>query len=172
MPETLTANDAECFATNGYLVLTNLIPMSTVAWVREDSQALLATLLHRMVSTTTADPRVTWWRLESGRPYVLKIKPVADLVPSAAALALSPQLTSVAAKLLGSAPRHRSGAVGGVQSTTRVFGQSFGTALVAVAYGLHVGHGATVALLLAATCAVLAVGVNTVRSAKLAAPQI
>jgi hypothetical protein len=105
MPETLTANDAECFATNGYLVLTNLIPMSTVAWVREDSQALLATLLHRMVSTTTADPRVTWWRLESGRPYVLKIKPVADLVPSAAALALSPQLTSVAAKLLGSAPR-------------------------------------------------------------------
>jgi DHA2 family multidrug resistance protein-like MFS transporter len=74
--------------------------------------------------------------------------------------------------MLGSAPRHRSGAVGGVQSTTRVFGQSFGTALVAVAYGLHVGHGATVALLLAAACAVLAVGVNTVRSAKLAAPQV
>lgn len=74
--------------------------------------------------------------------------------------------------MLGSAPHHRSGAVGGVQSTTRVFGQSFGTALVAVAYGLHIGHGATVALLLAATCAVLAVGVNTVRSAKLSALQI
>jgi len=73
--------------------------------------------------------------------------------------------------MLGSAPRHRSGAVGGVQSTTRVFGQSFGTALVAVAYGLHVGHGPTVALLLAATCAMLAVGVNAVRSARLSAPQ-
>jgi DHA2 family multidrug resistance protein-like MFS transporter len=74
--------------------------------------------------------------------------------------------------MLGSAPRHRSGAVGGVQSTTRVFGQSFGTALVAVAYGLHIAHGATMALVLAAACAVLAVGVNTVRSAKLSALQI
>jgi hypothetical protein len=105
MPGTLTANDVDSFATNGYLILTNLIPMSTVTWVREDSQALLASLLHRMASTTTADPRVTWWRLDSGQPYVLKIKPVTDLVPSAAALALSPQLTGVAAQLLGSAPR-------------------------------------------------------------------
>jgi MFS transporter, DHA2 family, multidrug resistance protein len=73
--------------------------------------------------------------------------------------------------MLGSAPRHRSGAAGGVQSTTRVFGQSFGTALVAVAYGLHVGHGATMSLVLATLCAVLAIGINTVRSAKLAVAQ-
>ncbi len=73
--------------------------------------------------------------------------------------------------LLGSAPRQRSGAAGGLQATTRVFGQSFGTALVAVAYGLSLGHGSTIALILASLCAVLAVGVNTVRSAKLAAIQ-
>ena len=79
--------------------------MSTVERLREDSQALLVNLLHRMVTITTPDPRVTWWRLDSRRPYVLKIKPVADLVPAAAALALSPQLTGVTAELLGATPR-------------------------------------------------------------------
>ena len=72
--------------------------------------------------------------------------------------------------LLSGAPRQRSGAAGGLQSATRVFGQSFGTALVAVAYGLGATHGATMALVLAAVCSVMAVAVNTVRSAKLAAP--
>jgi DHA2 family multidrug resistance protein-like MFS transporter len=70
--------------------------------------------------------------------------------------------------LLTSAPRRRSGAAGGLQATTRVFGQSFGTALVAVAYGLSDKHGPFTALILAAVCAAAAVGVNTVRSAKLA----
>ncbi|WP_019937602.1 MFS transporter [Bordetella sp. FB-8] len=69
--------------------------------------------------------------------------------------------------MLGAAPIERSGAAGGVQSATRVFGQSLGTALVAVAYGLNLAHGSTMALILAAACAVLAVGVNTVRSARL-----
>jgi ectoine hydroxylase len=36
---------------------------------------------------------------------VLKVKPAADLVPSVAALALSPQLTGVAAELLTATPR-------------------------------------------------------------------
>src|SRR5690606_33449365 len=72
--------------------------------------------------------------------------------------------------MLLSAPRHRSGAAGGMQATTRVFGQSFGTALVAVAFSALPAHGPTVALVLAATCAGLAVGVNTVRSARLAVP--
>src|SRR5436190_22026955 len=101
MPGNLTAHDVERFATDGYIVLPRLIPMSTVERLREDSQALLVNLLHRMVTITTPDPRVTWWRLDSRRPYVLKIKPVADLVPAAAALALSPQLTGVTAELLG-----------------------------------------------------------------------
>lgn len=70
--------------------------------------------------------------------------------------------------MLGSAPRRRSGAAGGLQATTRVFGQSFGTALVAVAYGLSDHHGPFVALMLAALCAAAAVAVNTVRSAQLA----
>lgn len=70
--------------------------------------------------------------------------------------------------MLSAAPRVRSGAAGGLQATTRVFGQSFGTALVAVAFGLLPGYGATSALVLAALCAGVAVAVNAVRSARLA----
>ncbi|SAI66309.1 transporter [Bordetella ansorpii] len=68
--------------------------------------------------------------------------------------------------MLGAAPRQRSGAAGGLQATTRVFGQSFGTALVAVAFGVIPSQGPTVALVLAAVCAAAAVAVNTVRSAR------
>ncbi|WP_308217650.1 MFS transporter [Paenalcaligenes niemegkensis] len=43
--------------------------------------------------------------------------------------------------LLAGVPRHRSGAAGGMQATTRVFGQSFGTALVALVFGASVSNG-------------------------------
>lgn len=43
--------------------------------------------------------------------------------------------------MLSSAPRQRSGAAGGVQATTRVFGQSFGTALVAIAFSVYPSTG-------------------------------
>lgn len=68
--------------------------------------------------------------------------------------------------MISSAPRHRSGAIGGVQATTRVFGQSFGTALVATAFGLSAAHGPVVAMVLSAICAAMAVLVNTVRFAE------
>lgn len=71
--------------------------------------------------------------------------------------------------MLTSAPRHRSGAAGGLQATTRVFGQSFGTALVAIAFGLAALRGPTMALAFSSACAVLAVAVNCVRSKKLPA---
>ena len=65
--------------------------------------------------------------------------------------------------MVGAAPRSRSGAAGGMQATIRVFGQSFGTALVAVAFSLPFGNGPTIALSFAACCAALAVVVNVVR---------
>ncbi|WP_454688078.1 MFS transporter [Achromobacter aloeverae] len=65
--------------------------------------------------------------------------------------------------MIGSAPRSRSGAIGGLQATTRVFGQSCGTALVATAFGLSTAHGPSLALILGAVCAGAAVLVNTVR---------
>lgn len=65
--------------------------------------------------------------------------------------------------MLSSAPRSRSGAAGGMQATIRVFGQSFGTALVAIAFSLPVANGPTIALIFASACAALAVIVNCVR---------
>lgn len=65
--------------------------------------------------------------------------------------------------MLSSAPRSRSGAAGGMQATIRVFGQSFGTALVAIAFSLPVANGPTIALIFASACAALAVVVNCVR---------
>ncbi len=65
--------------------------------------------------------------------------------------------------LLAGAPRHRSGAAGGMQATTRVFGQSFGTALVAVAFNISASNGAVLGLVAAIICALIAVGINVAR---------
>jgi DHA2 family multidrug resistance protein-like MFS transporter len=65
--------------------------------------------------------------------------------------------------LLAGAPRHRSGAAGGMQATTRVFGQSFGTALVAVSFNLSATHGVTIGVAAGILCALVAMGINAVR---------
>lgn len=65
--------------------------------------------------------------------------------------------------LLGGAPRHRSGAAGGMQATTRVFGQSFGTALVAVAFNVSEANGAVLGVWAAIVCALVAVTINIAR---------
>jgi ectoine hydroxylase len=104
MPALLSIEQIQRFTTDGYLVFPDLVDLPTIERIRNDVQALLDTLVRRMSESATADPRITWWRLPSGQPYVLKIKPVADLVPSAAALAASPELVAAAAELLGAAP--------------------------------------------------------------------
>lgn len=65
--------------------------------------------------------------------------------------------------MLGGAPRVRSGAAGGLQATTRVFGQSFGTALVAVAFSLSATQGALLGVVVAILCALTALTINVVR---------
>lgn len=65
--------------------------------------------------------------------------------------------------LLSGAPRHRSGAAGGLQSLTRVLGQGFGTALISVAFGISQGRGPTFGVLVSVACALLALGINVVR---------
>ena len=59
---------------------------------------------------------------------------------------------------------------GGLQATTRVFGQSFGTALVAIAFSLSAAHGPGLALVLGTVCAALAVAVNAIRFNRLRTP--
>ena len=65
--------------------------------------------------------------------------------------------------IIGSAPRHRAGALGGLQATTRVFGQTFGAAMVASAFSLNVSLGPTLGLSVGVTFASLAVLVNVIR---------
>ena len=65
--------------------------------------------------------------------------------------------------MLAGAPRRRSGAAGGLQATTRVFGQSVGTALVAVTFSLGGPHGPVLGIGVGIVCALLAVGVNVAR---------
>lgn len=65
--------------------------------------------------------------------------------------------------LLTGGPRRRSAAAGALQATTRVFGQSMGTALVAIAFNLSVSHGATLGVVISMLCAVAALVVNIAR---------
>ncbi len=65
--------------------------------------------------------------------------------------------------MLGGTPRHRSGAAGGMQATTRVFGQGVGTAFVGVAFQVSGAHGAKVGVVVAIVCAAAALAVNIIR---------
>ena len=51
-----------------------------------------------------------------------------------------------------------------------MFGQSFGTALVAIAFSLSAAHGPGLALVLGTVCAALAVAVNAIRFNRLRTP--
>lgn len=66
--------------------------------------------------------------------------------------------------LLTGAPRHRSGAAGGLQSITRVFGQGFGTALVSVVFTLAAAFGPTAGVLVSIVCALVATAINIHRA--------
>lgn len=65
--------------------------------------------------------------------------------------------------LLAGAPRHRAGAAGGMQATTRVFGQSFGTALVAVAFSASANHGIVLGVGVSIACSLAAMSINIAR---------
>lgn len=65
--------------------------------------------------------------------------------------------------LLAGVPRHRSSAAGGMQATTRVFGQSFGTALVALVFGASVANGPFLGVVVAIVCALVSLGINIAR---------
>ena len=92
------------FAEEGYIVLPGLIPANTIELLRIDADTALNQILAQMGTAKTADPRVTWWRLESGRVYVLKIKPVLELAPVAAGVATNVEVRDMVAELLAGPP--------------------------------------------------------------------
>lgn len=97
--------DRTRFAEDGYLVLPEIVPPATITRLRSEADAALTGMLDTMVHERVTDPRLTWWRLPSGRLYVLKIKSVVDLAPTAAVLASGPLLHQVTTDLLGSAAK-------------------------------------------------------------------
>jgi len=65
--------------------------------------------------------------------------------------------------LLAGVPRHRAAAAGGMQATTRVYGQSLGTALVAMAFTLGGEWGPMLGIGVAVVCSLGSVVVNIAR---------
>ena len=57
--------------------------------------------------------------------------------------------------MIGATPPHRSGGASGAQATTRLLGQTTGTAVVAVLFGLGLSAAPRVALYVAASVAAL-----------------
>ena len=74
--------------------------------------------------------------------------------------------------LLTSAPRERSGALGGTQAVTRVFGQTAGAAIVASAFALNQDLGPTYGLIVAVVFSGLAVALNVYRQIGLARHEV
>lgn len=67
--------------------------------------------------------------------------------------------------LLGSAPRERAGAVGGLQALTRVFGQTVGAALVATVFAISPKNGPAYGLAVGCVFALVALVINLRRHA-------
>jgi MFS transporter, DHA2 family, multidrug resistance protein len=65
--------------------------------------------------------------------------------------------------MLSSAPRHRSGGASGMLGTARLTGQTLGSALVALIFGVAPEHGPVIALYVAAGFAAVAAVVSTMR---------
>jgi len=104
-PAPVSAHRLGRFAADGFLVLQDLIPAAVIEALRAEADTVLDDRLAGMAATRTPDPRVIWWCLPSGRLYVLKIKPVIDVCPTASAVADSDEIRAVVAELLGAAPR-------------------------------------------------------------------
>ena len=65
--------------------------------------------------------------------------------------------------MLSAAPRERAGAAGGAQATTRVFSQSIGAAIVALALALPVNVPTQMALWIGFVCGLMAAAINILR---------
>jgi DHA2 family multidrug resistance protein-like MFS transporter len=72
--------------------------------------------------------------------------------------------------IIGSAPRARSGAAGGMLSAARLVGQTLGAAGVAIVFRAYLGAGSSVALFCAAALALIAAVVSLVRPKSVPVP--
>ncbi len=74
--------------------------------------------------------------------------------------------------MIASAPAARSGGASGMQATSRLMGQTTGTAMVALLFSFLPVHGYTAALVLAVGCALVSCAASGLRSEKPRAPAV
>ena len=91
----------EPFARDGYLVLPDLIGNGALTQLRDAADRIFDRVVGATLTKRATQPRLTWWRLPDGRPYVFKVKPVVDLDPRFRAVASSAVVADVAAAALG-----------------------------------------------------------------------
>lgn len=92
------------FERDGYAVSPTVIPRDEIERLRSEAEAVRGALLIQTRIRRSTDSRITWWRLDDGHPYLLKIKPVIDLAPTAHSIATSTWMTERIGALLGAAP--------------------------------------------------------------------
>jgi ectoine hydroxylase-related dioxygenase (phytanoyl-CoA dioxygenase family) len=86
---------------HGYLVIPDAINAAALAALREAADLAFDRVVGGTLDEQVVDPRLTWWRLPDGRPYIFKIKPVVDLVPLFGTVARSAAVRGVASAALG-----------------------------------------------------------------------
>ncbi|MEU9890072.1 phytanoyl-CoA dioxygenase family protein [Sphaerisporangium sp. NPDC051011] len=92
----MTPQHLAAFRSDGHLVLPGWITAKELEALRTEADNIIC-------DVPLTDRRVTAWRLTDGDAYVLKVKPVLDLAPTARGLAAS--LAGLATTLLGGAAR-------------------------------------------------------------------
>jgi ectoine hydroxylase-related dioxygenase (phytanoyl-CoA dioxygenase family) len=90
------------FEEDGYIVLPGALDPATVAGLREAARLSFERVVGTTIAERATNPRLTWWLLRDGRPYVFKIKPVTDLAETFAETASGWPLIELATTLLGS----------------------------------------------------------------------
>ncbi|MFF5051721.1 phytanoyl-CoA dioxygenase family protein [Micromonospora sp. NPDC000663] len=91
------------FDEHGYLVISEFIDAATLTGLRAAADLAFDTVVGATLAQQAPHPRLTWWRLPDGRPYVFKLKPVADLAPLFGEVVASDAVLGVASAVLGGA---------------------------------------------------------------------
>lgn len=90
---------------DGYAILPSFVHPVTLAQLKADAETMLRETLADMEAASACSPRVTWWRLPTGEPYIFKIRPVLDLSSTANCLAKGVEIAELLSEFLGGRAR-------------------------------------------------------------------
>ncbi|MEV4716669.1 phytanoyl-CoA dioxygenase family protein [Micromonospora noduli] len=88
------------FQQDGYLTIEGFLERETLSRLQAAADLAFQQVVGHTLSLRSAHPRLTWWRLPNGRPYIFKIKPVVDLAPAFDQAAASDEIRILASAML------------------------------------------------------------------------